>query len=56
MDSADNGDYAILYAAMVIPQYKLLFTAIFGTGALNGASSRARAWCTGIRRKLTWRG
>lgn len=37
MDSADNGDYAILYAAMVIPQYKLLFTAIFGTGALNGA-------------------
>ena len=37
MDSADNGDYAVLYAAMVIPQYKLLFTAIFGTGALNGA-------------------
>lgn len=37
MDSADNADYAILYAAMVIPQYKLLFTAIFGTGALNGA-------------------
>ena len=37
MGSADNGDYAILYAAMVIPQYKLLFTAIFGTGALNGA-------------------
>ena len=37
MGTADASDYAILSSALVIPQYKFILTAVFGTGALNGA-------------------